>query len=135
MKIWMLAVTIVLLSAPVSAQVNRCEGLDGPVYQQQPCAGEGEAIRGISVTPGASQEQQRAMERERLERQRAASKKRQQRIDDAGNKVRQIQQENADPEKCAAAKARLALISDIEKSMGSQDVFEYRSMIRLYCNP
>ena len=135
MKKWIFVVTIVLLSASASAQVHKCEGPDGPVYQQQPCSGEGEAVRGISVTPGASPEQQQAMERERHARQQAASDRRQQRITDTHNEVRRIQKENYDPDKCAKARNRLFMMRERGEPDYSTDLFIARERVKLYCRP
>jgi len=138
---WRVAlVALAMLAMPAAAQVHKCAGPDGPVYQQQPCEGEGQAIRGISVTPGASPEQQQAMERERAKRQQAASDKRQQRIEETGEAVRKIQRENADPEKCQRARNAIARIEalageGVTRGEMRYRTFEYRNRISLYCNP
>jgi hypothetical protein len=120
---------------PVAAQVNKCEGPDSPVYQQAPCEGEGDAIRSISVTPGLSPEQRQAMERQRVERQQAASDRRQKRIDDTYGELRRIQQENADPEMCQEARGHLFMLMNRGEPEYSTALFTAREQVKLYCNP
>lgn len=133
------ALLLVLLATPAAAQVYKCEMPDGGTqYTNQPCEdGEPQELRGISVTPGASPEQQAAMRREQQVRRQAASNERQQRIDTTSEKVRTIQRKNADPERCEAAREAIARVEDLDLARWefSHRTFEYRNQVNLYCFP
>lgn len=126
-----------LLATPAAAQVHKCEMPDGSVsYTSDSCpAGEAQALRGISVTPGASEEQQAEMARQRAERQQAASDRRQQRVTETHREFRRIQQENADPEKCQSARSHLFMMMNRGEPEYSTALFTAREQVKLYCNP
>lgn len=122
----LLAALLMAASAQASAQVYRCTDASGATrYQAQPCPEQGEAMEPgrLSVTPSqpvpapATPPAPGAHER----------------ADAAGNRVQQLRNENADPERCAQARGDLTRLESRGANMQGVDAFEVRSRIMLYC--
>lgn len=108
-----------VLPALASAQVFRCAGAGGVRFSDKPCeAGQKSSemkayaapvVQAPTTAPRMSAEAV-AHENER-QRKRAQSDESHRRIDEASASVRKIRRDNADPEKCQAARKRLALMA------------------------
>lgn len=129
-----------------AAQVFKCsDGASGKVvFSDKPCAtgqksGEVKIFAGPVTPPPAAQmapmsKEAIAYEKARAQR-RADSDESHRRIDEAQGEVQRIKRQNADPQKCAGAKARMAAIELRDPLMYKADVdyMEYQQKANLYC--
>lgn len=121
----LLAALLLAASAQASAQVYRCTDDGGAVrYQDQPCPDHGEEVTpgSISLTPAqptTSTNPQPPSDHDRA--------------DAAENRVQEIRDENADPERCAQAREALSQLEARGANMQGVDAFEVRQRIMLYC--
>ena len=131
-------VALMLLAGLAEAQVYKCNGADGrTVYQQQPCAEdtEGEAVREISITPGMPDEQRQQLEEMQAARAQQESPDYHQQASEAYQRFRQIQRDNADPERCQAARSDIMWMQQRGEPEYSTDLFMAKERVKLYCNP
>lgn len=129
---YLLSALVLAISTQASAEIYRCANASGgTTYQSQPCLAEGEAMgeARISITPA----QQAPSAEQRTEADVAASRERQQEIRSSEDRIRQLRADNADPERCAAARAGLARAEASAGSSMDVSVFELRQQVSLYC--
>lgn len=123
---WALAVMAALLVATgANAQgVFKCVDGGKVVFSDKPCSDgqksnevriykappRPEPVKGVLSKEAAEREQARQQYRAKSERTERESTERQRRIDEAGDRVKQIRSDNQDPRKCAEARERMARI-------------------------
>lgn len=146
-KINTLLLAALLCASPLiaGAQVFKCADSTGKIqFSDQPCAvgqkssevridKHPEPVRPVAAAPRMSKEAvEHEKERARRKQQSDASHKA---VDDASAEVRKIKDENQDPQKCKAARLRVAIMEkdDLIKFSGNTDYFMAKQSVSLYC--
>ena len=155
LKFALVLLLVVMIQAPAYAQLHKCTGKDGrTTYSDTPCQAS-ESAQTLAVprgdppppratAPGASGGAGRPAlspaaqaHEERRKKLIAESRASDQRIEEAGARVRQIKAANYDPRKCAAVQSQMQR-KTTRDSVGSTydpDMMELRGMRELYCGP
>lgn len=134
-----------LLAWPVLAlaQPYKCQDANGKTtFTDLPCPGTQTSTQ-LDTRPAsgpAPAAPRTTMSAEALEREKARAESAERRrqtqatIDSNTQRIRQIREENKDPARCQAARARMAQIEKHDRSYKTNlDYFEYQQKASLYC--
>lgn len=139
---------LMLIAGEALGQVYRCTTPDGQTeFSDRPCATDSEIHHLPSMRSPSAPAEERGQQRppsqaesraaEERERARQESLESQRRVQQAADRVRQIQEDNYDPARCAAVRSRIENYQrrDPLGASFSVDVIEWKQQERLYCGP